>query len=165
MTVYASTFWQANIQQVSRFMNYADAQANGNLQSYIRYPAFGASPIYWVPMFPSFFGNATNPNICYSFYRVTPNPCINYINPGPTKIDIGYNNDHSLNNLITSPYYYIYTFNTGTLINSVGAQFVYTVANQPTVFGVYGLDVFPISFTTSISFNINSYILQYIGNY
>ena len=165
MTVYASTFWQGNIQQVSRFMNYDEASENGNLQTYIQYPAFGAYPVYWVPMFPNVLGNSTNPNICYSYYQSTVNPCINYINPGPTKIDIGNNNDHSLNTLIYSPYWYIYTFNTGTLINSVGAQFVYTVANQPTVFGVYGLDVFPISFTTSISFNINSYILQYIGNY
>ena len=165
MTVYASTFWQGNIQQVSRFMNYDEASENGNLQTYIQYPAFGAYPVYWVPMFPNVLGNSTNPNICYSYYQSTVNPCINYINPGPTKIDIGNNNDHSLNALIYSPYWYIYTFNTGTLINSVGAQFVYTVANQPTVFGVYGLDVFPISFTTSISFNINSYILQYIGNY
>ena len=153
MTVYASTFWQGNIQQVSVSVNYA--KITHPLFPYIQYPAFGLIDPQYVPMFPNVYGNSSNPNICYSFYTNPSNPCLLYMASTPAKLVINNGAGNYMTALLNNDLRRAFVFNTGTLLGSTGAQFVYRVLNQPTVFGVYGLDTFPVRLGTYVGFFVH----------
>jgi len=154
MSVFAGTYWQANIQQVTRAVNWqAIKNVPANRYYYIQYSLFGQLNPNYIPAWPNALGNSTNPNICYSYYISNlNNPCLNYISlPAPNIIA---NSLNEINTLIANDFNRIYTFNKGTLLGTVGAQFTYSVLNQPTVFGVYGLDTFPVEFKNNVAFHI-----------